>query len=222
MRRALLILSIACTSCIPVKKTFVTWPARTLRVSDAKGPIEGAKVHVTRERHPHSTEDESRDFTTDDKGEVKLVEEKTSLTVFPLMMHGVPGFSFTACAEAPGHAGVRVDWWNDSKPLELVLPRGSRPCTHKGNPEVPSGGRLRLDGIEEKDGAWLVDLAVPRAVKLEPGSAISDRDAKLTIREIVSRTSNAAANGEEAPLQFTRVRAEGDGARWTSGDLIDR
>jgi hypothetical protein len=215
MRSLLLALAVGTCGCIPVKKTYVTWPGRTLRVSDGKGAIEGAKVRVVRVEHPYSREVDTRTFESGPAGEVKLVEEKTTKTVFPLMMHGVPGYSFRACAEAPGHASASAEWWDDgSKPVELKLPRGSRPCVFaKAVP--PEAGRMRLDAIDVRDGEWQVDLAIGPEQELAVDAQIADGSSKLTVRKILFRSP------PEAPLPRVQVLARGDGSSWKYGDSID-
>jgi hypothetical protein len=211
--RSGLVLAIALAGCIPVKKTYVTWPGRAVRVVDAKGSIPEAKVQVVRVEHPYSREVETRSFTADENGEVKLVEEKTVKKVMPLMMHGVPQYSFRACAEATGHASVTKEWWDDgATTIELKLARGSRPCTPSKD---PLDEKLRLEGIEEKDGAWIVDLATTAEPKLEKESVLSDRDSKLVVREILFRSP------PESKIRRLQVRTSGDGSAWKYGDLIE-
>lgn len=215
MRSAALLLAIALAGCIPVKKTYVTWPGRTVRVKDGKGAIAAAKLAIVRVEHPYSREVETRTFTTDEAGEVKLVEEKTTKTVMPLMMHGVPQYSFRACAEAAGHASATKEWWDaGASPIELTLARGSRPCEAPKDAPPPDE-KLRLEGIEEKDGSWIVDLATTSEPKLAKESVLSHGESKLTVREVLFRSP------KDSKFRRFQVRASGDGSSWKYGDLIE-
>jgi hypothetical protein len=143
-----------------------------------------------------------RTFAADAKGEVTLVRETQKQTVYPLMMHGVPGYAFVACAEAPGHASAVAHWTDDeSSPLDLALPAGSRPCERGAiGPQKP--GAATVQGIEAKNGEWIVELGLARETKLAVG-------AKLGPLEVVEVTQRS---GNDAPVHFAIVRAKGDGA----------
>lgn len=213
-------LSIVLAGClpIPVKKTYVMWPGRTIRVVDEKGsPIAGAKVRLVRDRHPHGKNDEVRELTTDEKGEVKVERETKVLKVFPLMMHGVPGFSFRACAESKGTAGTTTKWPNPEESSDLVLKLlpGSKPCEEELDQTAPAAKTARIEAVEkQEDGRFIVQLALPpdgdpKGLELsKPGAE------PLKVTDVVWQSPGGP------PLLRARVHVSGDPLTYAHGDVV--
>lgn len=210
------------TSCIPipVNKTFVVWPERKMRVVDAAGkPVAHARVSVVRVRHPHSQVEETRILHADENGELATRRESKTLKVFPLMMHGVPGFSFEACAEAKGFAATTVSWSNPDEPklLELKLVEGSRPCEHELDQTPPPSNKLRIESIEKQnDGRFLVVVAMAPGTNITTDSVGKDGAEPLKIVEVAWQSP---AGG---PIRRARVYVTGDALAYEHGDLMAR
>ncbi len=184
MRRALLVSATLCASCLPIpwKKTYVMRPAGKVRVVDeADKAIAGATVALLRIRHPYSERDARYDEHTDAHGEVSFTLEQKTLTVFPLMMHGVPQFAFSVCAEAPGRASRTVQWGvepdGSARTLSMALRKGSRPCDPKPHAVSPKRGEAIVDAVEAMDGGQVtLDLAVHTAIVLAAGQRFTRAD----------------------------------------------
>jgi hypothetical protein len=208
------------TGCIPVKKNYVTWPGRVVRVVDAKSnaPIPDAKIRMAREEFPHRREVEVRALTTDAKGEIRTEKVSTTITVYPLMMHGVPGFAFIACAEAPGYASSRAEFsdGDDESTLVLKLARGSRPCVVKMDKTALPDGAARIEGVEEDGSSWIVQLAVSSEHPARAGDRLSKDGATLEVVELLWQ-SNAPG-----PLRHARVRVRGEAKGYVFGDIVSR
>jgi len=220
MRRAAILL-ILLTSClpIPVKKTFVTWPKRTIRVVDESGAATaGVKVHVARIRHPHSRTDESRVMTADEHGEVKLERETTVLKVFPLMMHGVPGFSFEACAETKGTARTLVHWSNPDEPtnLELKLLPGSLPCGVELDQTPPAARTARIEGITREDGKFVIAIALPKGDNANDAELLKPGAEPLRVTTVLWQSDPTSL------VRRARVHVSGDAMAYAYGDIVLR
>ncbi len=215
MRPLLLVLALASCAPIPWRQTFVMWPARTVRVLDAETgkPIAGAAVRLVRYQHPHRREDEVKKLTTDDKGEISIVREEKSLRTFPLMMHGVPGFSFEVCASSADRAAMSVSLPNDdaTTPIEVKLPLGSRPCGVELDQNPPPGAKLRIEGVEKNGERFVVQLAMGGDRSLRKGDALG----QLTIDEVLFQSPAGNA------IRRARVAVRGDGTTLKFGELVD-
>ncbi len=209
--------------CIPMKKTFIMRPGGTIQVVDAKGaPIASASVTLTRNKYPYGREDAQWHEKTDAKGEVSFTREENTQTVFPLMMHGVPGYGFVACAEAPGYAGKSGSWMlpeeGPQPPLVLKLAQGDRPCVPpKGELTAPPKGNARVLGVERTDpeqGAeqWKLELVLPKDEPVAIGVTLGGM--KLTKIEWQSAPINEW-------LRATVV-ARGPGEKVHFGELLAR
>lgn len=184
MRRGWLFAVVFCTSCLPIpwKKTYVMRPAGKVRVVDeGDKAIAGATVDLVRIRHPHSQHDARYTERADAAGEVSFTLEQKTLTVFPLMMHGVPQFEFSVCAEAPGHASRTVTWGVEpggaAPTLPLKLRRGSRPCEPKPHLAAPRRREAIVDAVEAIDGGQAqLDLALHAAIPLAVGQRFTRTD----------------------------------------------
>lgn len=212
--RALIPLVLVACAPIPVSKTFVMWPARIVRVVDRETgqPISGANVRLVRNRHPHTTQDEVKTLKTSERGEVAVARETRSLRVFPLMMHGVPGFSFTACAEAPGHAAITLTMGqnDDLSPMVLELPLGSRPCAIDPDQAPPEAGKLRVEGVEKDGARWIVYLAMAPDRRVRKG----DKVGSATIDEVLFQSEHSTL------IRRARVAVTGDASSLSFGDLV--
>lgn len=108
---------------IPMKDDVLVLPRATFVVRDAADrPVAGARIVVHAEMQPHArADDPTVELTTDADGRATLEERLDDMTVYPLMMHGVPGFSWTVCIEHPTHgaiAGPPIHWEN---PADIVV-----------------------------------------------------------------------------------------------------
>ena len=220
VRIAALTLLLAGCIPIPVKKTFVVWPKRTIRVVDEKGmAVAGAKVRVVREMFPHRHDDEVRVLTADENGEVKTERETKVLKVFPLMMHGVPGFGFAACAEMKGYAGTSKSWSNPDEPsvLTLKLAPGSSPCGVEVDYKPPPAGSIRIESItREDDGNFLVYLAMPPGDDAN-GAELSKPGADpLKVIKVDWQSEPGGA------VRRAHVRVTGDPLQYVYGDVVGR
>lgn len=215
MRPLLLVLALTSCAPIPWRQTFVMWPARTVRVLDAETgkPIAGAAVRLVRYQHPHSREDEVKKLTTDDKGEITLQREEKTLRTFPLMMHGVPGFSFEVCASSADRASMSVSLPNDdaTTPIEVRLPLGSRPCGVELDQKPPPADKLRIEGVEKDGERFVVQVAMGGGRELRKGDAFG----QLTIDEVLFQSP---AGG---PIRRARVAVRGDGTILKFGDHVE-
>lgn len=157
-------------------------PAGKVRVVDeGDKAIADAAVALLRIRHPHSKRDARYDERADAHGEVSFTLEQKTLTVFPLMMHGVPQFVFSVCAEAPGRASRTLDWAVEpdgtAKTLSIALRKGSRPCDPKPHAAAPKRGEAIVDAVEAKDGGQAqLDVALHAAIALSVGQRFSRAD----------------------------------------------
>lgn len=213
MKRALLLAALATLSCapVPVNKTFVMWPATTIRVVDAESgePIAGARVRITRYEFPYRREDEVRKLETA-KGEVKIARETKSLRTFPLMMHGVPGFGWEACAEADGYAAAQMSMREDGDGVLVVkLPLGSRPCVVEPNNTAPEAGKVRIEGVEKQGARWIVIVAMPPSRTLKKGDSLGS----MTVEEIMFQTEGTPV------VRRARIAVSGE-VKAKYGDLI--
>jgi hypothetical protein len=199
---------------VPVNKTFTMWPKRTIRVVDAETgkPVEGAKVRLVRYQHPHRREDEVKTLKTGESGEVSITYESKSIRTFPLMMHGVPGFSWDACAEADGHAGTSVYMGDESAPLVIKLPVGSRPCDGKLDNTAPANDKLRIEGVEKDGARWILTFVMVPTRKVKKGDAIG----AVTIDEVMFQSEPH----EGSTIRRARVAVTGDASALRYGDLV--
>ena len=102
-RRALLTLAVVTlSSCW--KRDYVVQPKLDFEVRDAAGPISGAKVRLLTSTDPHHRREALVDVVTDARGLASLEEKHERVWIFPLVMHGVPFYSWQWCVEAPGHS----------------------------------------------------------------------------------------------------------------------
>jgi len=220
VRIAALTLLLAGCIPIPVNKTFVTWPKRTIHVVDEKGAaFAAAKVRVVRLRYPHTREDEVRVLTADPNGDVKTERETTTMKVFPLMMHGVPGFGFKACAEAKGYAGTTESWSNPDEPttLTLKLVPGSRPCDAEFDYRPPAPNTARIEYIvRQDDGRYLVQIAMTPDADAK-GAVLSKPGAEPLKVVDVEWQNDAGGSARRA-----RVHVSGDPMQYAYGDIVDR
>lgn len=216
MRPLLFVVTLAACAPIPWRQTFTMWPQRTVRVVDAETgkPVAGAEVRLVRYQHPHRREDEVKKVKTNEKGEITLEKEEKSIRTFPLMMHGVPGFSFEACASAADHAGTVLYIPNndDTAPLVLKLPLGSRPCGVELDPTPPPADKLRVEGVEkEKEGErFVVSIAMAPDRTLRRGDAVGT----LAIDEVLFQSPSGST------IRRARVAVRGDGTTLHYGDLV--
>jgi len=128
--RVLLLLACgAAAACcpIPVDTDVMLYPAAVFEVRDAAGrPVEGARILVQTESQPHARPDDpSIELVTDAEGRATLVERVEEQTAFPLMMHGVPAYSWHACVDHPALGATteltpRLQWENPG-PIAAVL-----------------------------------------------------------------------------------------------------
>ena len=205
--------------CIPMRKTYVLRPDGIVRVVDGKGaPIAGARVSLIRHRHPHGRNDAEWRTTADARGEVAFTREERTQTVFPLMMHGVPAYSFVACAEAPGYAGTTAQW---SAPagggqfgtLAIELPEGERPCDAPIDLAPPPAGEARLLARVRKGAdEWTLDLTLARAEPIAVGARLGG----LVVTKVAWQS--------EPPSEVRRATVEvrGDAAGLRVGQSIVR
>lgn len=208
--------------CIPMKRTFVMRPGGTIQVVDAKGaPIESASVTLTRNKYPYGREDAVWHVKTDAKGEVSFTREENTQTVYPLMMHGVPGYGFVACAEAPGYAGKNGSWMlpeeGPQPPLVLKLAEGDRPCASKADLTPPPKGKARVLGVErlyleQGPEQWKLELVLPKDEPVAIG--VTFGGLKLTKIEWQSEPINE--------WRRATVVAHGPGEKVHFGELLAR
>jgi hypothetical protein len=216
------LLSVFLVGCLPIpwKKTFVTWPSRTIRVVDEHGdPVPDAKVRVVREKYPHRRDDETRVLTANAKGEVKTERETTVLTVFPLMMHGVPGFGFRAAAESKGTACTMKSWSDPDDPtvLELKLRPGSLPCDAEPSQEVPANGTARIESItQDEDGNFVVVLAMPKGDSAKGAELAKAGKEPLKVIKVLWESDPTT------PIRRARVHVSGDPLAYAYGDVLER
>lgn len=225
MRRGWLLAVAFCASCLPIpwKKTYVMRPAGKVRVVDeGDKAIAGATVALLRIRHPHSQHDARYDERADAHGEVSFTLEQKTLTVFPLMMHGVPQFVFSVCAEAPGRASRTVEWGVEpdgtAKTLSMALRKGSRPCDPKPHATSPKRGEAIVDAVEAMDGGQAaLDLAVHTAIVLAAGQRFARADGASA--EVVKVEWQGEPQGE---LRRARLVVSGPRAvELVRGDLLN-
>jgi len=217
MKRLVVALALL-SGCIPMKMKFVMRPEGVVRVVDAKGaPIASARVILLREKYPHRREDARWTVKTDAKGEVSFTREEERQTVFPLMMHGVPGYGFVACAESPGYASKQEAWRvpeeGASPPLVLNLAEGDRRCESKVDLSVPPKGRARVLGIERVDAdVWKLDVVLPKDEPVAVGVPLGS----LTVTKVEWQS--------EAINAFRRatVQTRGPGEKVRFGELLVR
>lgn len=192
------------------------WPKQTVRVVDAESgkPIADAAVRLVRYQHPHRRTDEEKKLKTNDAGEVTVERATKSIRTFPLMMHGVPGFSFEACAEAEGHAAVSQPMRenDDLSLLVIKLPLGSKPCVSEPDQTPPSAGKLRVEGVERDGARWVVIVAMPGDQTLRKGDSLG-KDAKIDEVLFHSPPNNV--------IRRARVAVSGDTPMLHYGDLVD-
>ena len=211
-----LVVAVVLSGCapIPVNKTFVMWPKKTIRVVDADTgkPVEGASIRLVRYQYPHHREDEVKKVTAGAMGEVTIERETKSLRTFPLMMHGVPGFSYEACAEAPGHAAAEIVLRDDDDAtVTLKLPLGSRPCRGREPDNTPPPDhKLRVEGVEKDGARWIVSLA------MEPGNKVKKGDTlgAFTIDEVLFQSEGSPV------IRRARVAVSGDASALRHGNLL--
>jgi hypothetical protein len=136
-----LLMTTSLGGCIPWRREVLVQPALEIRVTDPEGlPLEDARVLFLAASNPHHVPHHSLELRTGPDGSVTLEERRERETIYPLMMHGVPHYYWTWCAEKPGHEPeVRVEY--DPEPLEtLVLERGASGSTCRLD-----GGRIRVE-----------------------------------------------------------------------------
>ncbi len=161
MRRLVLSAALFTTSClIPWRKSYVMRPQGTVRVVGAKGvPLVAAQVELERIRRPHSVHEARFSEKTDAAGEARFHRELATLTVFPLMMHGVPEFAFSVCVEAPGYAAKTVPWQPNqdgvAENLSIVLRGGHRPCRMAPLTGKPKEHEPLVSAVEELESGEL-------------------------------------------------------------------
>ena len=124
---------------IPVQRTSQVCPGGLVQVEDADGrPIAAATVTVQRWSAPHHQPEGEWQAVTDAAGNASFTATEEEETIMPLMMHGVPEYSWTVCAEAEGHGPTEAPWDFD-------------PATFRTVPEVvitlaPGEGRCEPQG----------------------------------------------------------------------------
>jgi hypothetical protein len=122
--RVLRVAPLLCAGCcpIPVPDDVMVFPAATIVVHDAGGqPIEGARVFVHAELQPHaSPEDPTLELATDADGKAVVEARSVEQTVYPLMMHGVPAYSWHLCVDHPRH-GAAVSRLHHENPEAIVV-----------------------------------------------------------------------------------------------------
>lgn len=205
------------SGCIPMKKTFIVRPESSIRVVDGAGaPIEGASVKLVRNKYPYGRHDADWTATTNAKGEVSFSKEEKTETVYPLMMHGVPGYGFVACVESPGKASKTEHLSFDDAgktTVTIKLVDGDRPCEGKADMTLPPPGKARVFGIERVDATtWKVDLFLPKSEPVAVGNTFGG----LKIKKI---------EWQGEPIDTWRratVQAEGPGEKVHFGDVLDR
>lgn len=217
MKRLVIALAVL-SGCIPMRKTFVMRPEATVRVVDSDGaPITSASVVLVRNKYPYGSRDARWSAKTDAKGEVSFSREEETQTVYPLMMHGVPGYGFVVCADAPGYAGkqehLSLPESGPPPPVVLKLVDGDRPCEGKADLSAPPKGKARVLGIERVDAeTWKLDLVLRNDDPIAAGVTLSG----LKIAKVVWQ-------GE--PIDEWRratVQVRGPGEKVRSGDLLVR
>lgn len=104
-------------------------PDLTLTVRDSSGqPIPDATVFFVTASNPHRRFHHKSSHQTDDRGVVHLRSRREWEFVAPIMIHGVPFYYFTWCAEKDGYAtggGYLSEtdvWW--SHEATVTLPFG--------------------------------------------------------------------------------------------------
>ena len=147
MRKLLLIGVIACAGCVvPWRRGVLLRPEGAVAVRDARGgaPLVGAHVIVRRYRLGPPPGHESHRWTavTDGAGQAAFGALIGHEWVMPLMMHGVPQWSWDVCVERPGYAPRVVPWmiqtrWSsdeqarDQLLLTVALAEGEGDCAHQ-------------------------------------------------------------------------------------------
>lgn len=214
----LVIALVVFSGCIPWRKTFTMRPPTAVRVVDASGgPIAAATVVLVRNKYPYGSRDATWHAKTDLKGEVSFTREEETQTVYPLMMHGVPGYGFVVCADAPGYAGkeqhLSLPEEGAPPPVVLKLVDGDRPCEAKADLSPPDAGKARVLGIERVDkDTWKLDIVLP---KDEPVAVcVTLSGLKISKIEWQSEPIN--------PFRRATVQARGPGEKVRFGDLLVR
>lgn len=93
--------------CCAVPRTVVSQPDVTFTLSDPAGaPLVGCQVALHRWSDPHHMWESTVVETTDATGTVVFSEQTEREVILPLMMHGVPWYSFSWGVECPGHTSL--------------------------------------------------------------------------------------------------------------------
>lgn len=133
-RRALLTLAVVTlSSCW--KRDYVVQPKLDFEVRDAAGPISGAKVRLLTSTDPHHRREALVDVVTDARGLASLEEKHERVWIFPLVMHGVPFYSWQWCVEAPGFAAQVSDrrvYPSGGLTVQLVTSAEAQTCVESG------------------------------------------------------------------------------------------
>lgn len=143
VHRLVIALPLLVGSCIPVWRQTLLRPAGAVVVRDAAtaAPIVGAQVLVRRYNigPPPRKQSHAWPAVTDAAGRAHFTLLTGREWVMPLMMHGVPQWSFDVCVNAPGYAGRSMRWltqgmWTGDEDratqpdLELALSPGEGRC----------------------------------------------------------------------------------------------
>jgi hypothetical protein len=101
---ALLVVSLAVTQAGCYPRYALVQPDLTLTVQDSSGqPISDASVFFVAASNPHHRFHHKGMYTTDASGLVHLDSQREWEFVAPIMIHGVPFYYFTWCAEKDGY-----------------------------------------------------------------------------------------------------------------------
>lgn len=138
MRGALIVFAVLFASC--GKRDYVVQPKLDFEVHSDAGVVTGAKVWLLTSSDPHHQREALVSVTTGDDGRARFDEKHESIWVFPLMIHGVPFYSWQWCVEAPGYAAQVDDRRaNPSGSVSVRLETASEAQTC-----VESGGDLEI------------------------------------------------------------------------------
>jgi len=120
---------------VPIPRTALVRPEGRVRVEDARSHarLGGARVILIRWQLPHRRVNRLWEQTADGSGTTRFSKIEERETIFPLMMHGVPGYEWTLCAEHAGNAPREIEWrppedGRERRELLLALESGTGLC----------------------------------------------------------------------------------------------
>ena len=132
-RVVLLCLAVTFSGCW--KRDYVVQPKLDFEVRGERGPVAGAKVWLLTSTDPHHRREALVEVVTDTGGRASLEEKHERVWIFPLVMHGVPFYSWQWCVEAPGHSAQvseRREYPSGAVSVELRSSTSDEHCSESG------------------------------------------------------------------------------------------